>query len=70
MALPIRVAGVAQVAGINQVTLRRKAGSQESSQSQLKGLLSTHLQMENNIKKTPWQLVVMENERPNKPIKL
>ena len=36
--LPVRFTGVAQVAATNSVTLRRKAGSQESSQSQLKGL--------------------------------
>jgi len=39
--LPVRFAGVAQVIGVDPVsgTLCRKAGSQESSQSQLKGLL-------------------------------
>ena len=39
--LPFRVAGVAQVVGVDPMlgTLRRKAGSQESSQSQSKGLL-------------------------------
>ena len=36
--LPVRFTGVAQVAATNSVTLHRKAGSQESSQSQLKGL--------------------------------
>ena len=46
--MPARFAGVAQVAGIDpvSVTLRRMAGSQESSQSQLKGLLSRRLQIE------------------------
>jgi len=46
--VPARFAGVAQVAGIDPVsgTPRRKAGSQESSQSQLKGLLSRRLQIE------------------------
>ena len=44
--VPVRFAGVAQVAGTDSVTLRRKAGSQESSQLQLKGLLSSLLQIE------------------------
>ena len=39
--LPFRFAGVAQVVGVDPMlgTPRRKAGSQESSQSQSKGLL-------------------------------
>jgi len=46
--LPARFAGVAQVVGVDPVsgTLRRKAGSQESLQSQLKGLLRRRLQIE------------------------
>ena len=36
--LPVRFSGVAQVATPTSVTVCRKAGSQESSQSQLKGL--------------------------------
>ena len=42
-----RFAGVAQVAGVDPVSTRRRiAGSQESLQSQLKGLLSRVLQIE------------------------
>ena len=46
--LSARFAGVAQVIGVDPLlgTFCRKAGSQESLQSQLKGLLSRRLQIE------------------------
>ena len=46
MFLPFRSAGVAQVAAPSSVTLCRKPDSQESSQSQLKGLSRSSLQIE------------------------